>query len=470
MEQVILSAGIDLGTTTSQVIFSRIKLENISYTAVPEIRIKEKEIIYKSKIYFTPLTADNNIDILALRSILQKEYEQAGISRQDISTGAVIITGETSRKENAQQALEGLSAEAGEFVVAEAGPDLESVLAGFGSGAAAASRVWEGAVINFDIGGGTTNAAVFCNEEIQDSFALDIGGRLVRLNKEGTVTYISDRLIPLINEMSLPLKIGDKVELNILKQLTDALAMVLLHICRGQELTVAEQKLFINHGIENKKYKRVMFSGGVAECIYDSSLDGDYVDIHGVNKYGDIGPLLGESIRQMFSQEDEIIVLEPREKIRATVIGAGSYSVRISGSTVIMDDGCVPLKNIPVLRLDHTEQEHEIQEEYKIKRRLYPQTQQIAISFAGKRAPEYSAVKAVAKVLADITRNEGDILLVIVEQDFAKALGMLLRQFARQHHIICLDRIHAAEGDYVDVGKSVSGIVPVAVKTLIFKS
>ncbi len=137
---------------------------------------------------------------------------------------------------------------------------------------------------------------------------------------------------------------------------------------------------------------------------------------------------------------------------------------------MIMDDGCVPLKNIPVLRLHHTEQEHEIQEEYKIKRRLYPQTQQIAISFAGKRAPEYSAVKAVAKVLADITRNEGDILLVIVEQDFAKALGMLLRQFASQRHIICLDRIHAAEGDYVDVGKSVSGIVPVAVKTLIFKS
>ncbi|WP_027396425.1 ethanolamine ammonia-lyase reactivating factor EutA [Anaerovibrio lipolyticus] len=470
MEQEILSAGIDLGTTTSQVIFSRIKLENISYTAVPEIRIKEKEIIYKSKIYFTPMMEDNRIDIPALISILQKEYHLAGIKRQDISTGAVIITGETSRKENARQALQGLSAEAGDFVVAEAGPDLESVLAGFGSGAAAASRVWEGAVINFDIGGGTTNAAVFSNEEIQDSFALDIGGRLVRLDENGKITYISDRLIPLINEMSLPLKIGDKVELNYLRQLTDALAMVLLHICQGQELTAVEEKLFINHGIEYKKFERVMFSGGVAECIYDSSWDGGYVDIREVNKYGDIGPLLGASIRRIFSRECGITLLEPREKIRATVIGAGSYSVRISGSTVIMDDGCVPLTNIPVLHLDHTEQGHELKEEYRRKRRFYPQSQQVAIAFAGKRSPEYSAVKAVAKALADITRNEGDILLVIVEQDFAKALGMLLRQFASQHHVICLDRIHAADGDYVDVGKSVSGIVPVAVKTLIFKS
>ncbi len=470
MEQVILSAGIDLGTTTSQVIFSRIKLENISYTAVPEIRIKEKEIIYKSGIYFTPLTESNHIDIPALKDILQQEYQQAGIRREDISTGAVIITGETSRKENAQQALQGLSAEAGDFVVAEAGPDLESVLAGFGSGAAAASRIWDGEVINFDIGGGTTNAAVFCNEEIKDSFAMDIGGRLVRLDQLGKITYISDRLMPLIQELSLPLTVGMTADHAVLKSLTDALAEVLLHICQGQELTAVEEKLFINHGIDYRKYNRVMFSGGVAECIYDSGLDGENFSVQTISKYGDIGPLLGSSIRQIFSQEKEIIVLEPREKIRATVIGAGSYSVRLSGSTVIMDDSCVPLKNVPVLRLDHPERVEELKEEYNLKRRLYPESQQVAISFAGKRSPEYTAVKAVAKVLADITQNEGDILLVIVEQDFAKALGMLLRQFARQRHIICLDRIHAVEGDYVDIGKSVSGIVPVAVKTLIFKS
>ncbi len=324
MEQVILSAGIDLGTTTSQVIFSRIKLENISYTAVPEIRIKEKEIIYKSGIYFTPLTESNHIDIPALKDILQQEYQQAGIRREDISTGAVIITGETSRKENAQQALQGLSAEAGDFVVAEAGPDLESVLAGFGSGAAAASRIWDGEVINFDIGGGTTNAAVFCNEEIKDSFAMDIGGRLVRLDQLGKIIYISDRLMPLIQELSLPLTVGMTADHAVLKLLTDALAEVLLHICQGQELTAVEEKLFINHGIDYRKYNRVMFSGGVAECIYDSGLDGENFSVQTISKYGDIGPLLGASIRQIFSQEKEIIVLEPREKIRATVIGAGS--------------------------------------------------------------------------------------------------------------------------------------------------
>ncbi|ORU01203.1 Ethanolamine utilization protein EutA [Anaerovibrio sp. JC8] len=476
MEQEILSAGIDLGTTTSQVIFSRISLENISYTAIPEVRIKNKEIIYKSRIYFTPLTDSNQIDIGALQSILQEEYELAGIKRQDISTGAVIITGETSRKDNAQQALQGLSNEAGDFVVAEAGPDLEAVLAGFGSGAAAASRVWEGNVINFDIGGGTTNAAVFCNEELKDSFALDIGGRLVRLDEQGKILYISDRIKPLIKSLSLPLAEGQPATMEGLKQLTDALARVLLHICHGMELGEAEGTLFINHGIENRKYSRVMFSGGVAECIYSDAAAAEDMgkfadgDISSVGRFGDMGPLLGASIREAFAEDEDILVLEPREKIRATVIGAGSYSLSLSGSTVIMDDGCVPLKNIPVLRLDHPDRVQELSEEYRRKRRLYPDTQQVAISFAGSRAPEYVAVRALAQSLAEVTRNEGDILLVIVEHDFAKALGMLLRQFASQRHIICLDRIHAVEGDYVDVGKTVSGIVPVAVKTLIFKS
>ncbi len=468
MEQEIISAGIDLGTTTSQVIFSRICWENISYTAVPEIRIKKKEIIYKSDIHFTPLTPDNHIDIPAIRTILRDEYRMAGIRRQDITTGAVIITGETARKENAQQAMQGLCAEAGDFVVAEAGPDLESVLAGFGAGAAEYSRELAGNVVNFDIGGGTTNGAVFCNEELQDSFALDIGGRLVRLDEANRLLYVSQRLRPLLDKLSLPLKVGEKASFEALKQLADALADVLLRIAQGKELDEAAQALFIGHGLRPQKYAHVMFSGGVAECIYGRGKAPDNLEM--VSCFGDFGPLLGASIRQTFQGLGDIQLLEPKEKIRATVIGAGSYSVRLSGSTVIADDSCVPLKNIPVLRLDHPEQVEQLPEEYSRKRRLYPASQQVAISFAGSCAPDYARLKRLAECLVEITRQEGEILLVIVEQDFAKALGMLLTRYAAGRHIICLDRIHAAEGDYVDVGKSMAGIVPVAVKTLIFKS
>jgi ethanolamine utilization protein EutA len=467
MEREILSVGIDFGTTTSQVIFSRICLENISYTAIPEVRVKSKEIFYKSGIYFTPLNVQAEIDISVLKDILTTEYSRAGVQREEISTGAMIITGETARKGNAELALHGLSADAGDFVVAEAGPDLESVLAGYGAGTADISRNLEGEVINFDIGGGTTNAAAFCNGDLEEAFALDIGGRLIRFDESMRIEYISLRLEPLLKQLNLKLRVGEEVSFSCLKKLTDALAEIILRISRGEPLLEAEQALFIAHGIRQRKFSKVMFSGGVAECIY---ADGEEMTNEWLGRFNDIGPLLGVSIRQYFQNAADISVLIPKEKIRATVIGAGGYSVKLSGSTVITDDSCVPLKNIPVVHIENPDSSELLHAEYMMKRRLYPSAQQVAIAFSGITAPGYQQLRILAQNLAREAAEDSGILLVLVEYDFAKALGLLLHQYAEGKRVICLDSICARDGDYVDVGQSVAGIVPVAVKTLIFES
>jgi len=135
MHEVILSVGIDIGTTTTQLVFSRLTIENLasSYT-VPRISIVNKEIIYKSPIYFTPLTSPVEIDANAVKKIVEIEYAAAGIKPDQVQTGAVIITGETARKQNANLVLSALSKMAGDFVVATAGPDLESVLSARGAG------------------------------------------------------------------------------------------------------------------------------------------------------------------------------------------------------------------------------------------------------------------------------------------------------------------------------------------------
>ena len=56
MKEVINSVGIDIGTSTTQLIFSKLTIENMatSYT-VPRISIVDTEVVYKSDIYFTPL-------------------------------------------------------------------------------------------------------------------------------------------------------------------------------------------------------------------------------------------------------------------------------------------------------------------------------------------------------------------------------------------------------------------------------
>ena len=162
MRQEIKSIGIDIGTSTTQLVFSRIVVENVagSYN-VPRVSIVDKEVIYRSKIYFTPLRSATEIDAEAVKKIVKDEYEAAGMTPADLSTGAVIITGETARKQNANEVLEALSDFAGDFVVATAGPDLESVLAARGAGTDTISEEHRTAVANLDVGGGTTNIAVY---------------------------------------------------------------------------------------------------------------------------------------------------------------------------------------------------------------------------------------------------------------------------------------------------------------------
>ena len=153
MQEIIFSVGIDIGTSTTQLIFSRLTIENeaTSYV-VPRINIVKKEVIYRSDIYFTPLLSATEIDMEKVKQIIRKEYEKANMKPEDLTTGAVIITGETARKQNASIVLEALSEMAGDFVVATAGPDLESVLSAKGAGADAISKKDRIVVANLDVG------------------------------------------------------------------------------------------------------------------------------------------------------------------------------------------------------------------------------------------------------------------------------------------------------------------------------
>lgn len=468
MTEEILSVGIDIGTTTSQVIFSKLTLENSSFTAVPEVSIKDKEIIYRSDVHFTPLTMDDTIDIPAIEALIDAEYAKAGVRREDIGTGAIIITGESSRKENARRAVMGLSRHAGDFVVASAGPDLESVLAGYGAGAGDYSKHTAKPVVNFDIGGGTTNASVFVDNTIEDSFALDIGGRLLRVDEMNRLTYVSERIKPLIQELGLNISVGQDADVATLCELTDAFAQVLLKICDQAPLSDAEAQLYINHKDKGQVIDAVMFSGGVAECIYD---EGDApLTLDDLQRYGDIGPFVGRSVAKVFSNAPHIQLLVPNEKIRATVIGAGSYSVRLSGTTVLANDDLAPLKNIPVIAIDHVDDTQRLKAELSLKQRMYEPGQQLAVALSCETVNDYVSMKKVAKALAEGGKDLGPVLLVIVREDYAKALGLLLQKYSQGQPVICLDRINVAQGDYVDIGKSVAGIVPVVVKTLIFQS
>ena len=161
-ETVLVSVGIDIGTTTTQVILSRLTLVNVMPgSQVPRVEITRKSIVYMGEIHFTPFVDRERVDGGKIRRIVEQEYAAAGIRMEDIDTGAVIITGEAAKKENASEIIHALAEVAGDFVVATAGPDLESIIAGKGSGAEAISKKLHARIANIDVGGGTSNIAVF---------------------------------------------------------------------------------------------------------------------------------------------------------------------------------------------------------------------------------------------------------------------------------------------------------------------
>jgi ethanolamine utilization protein EutA len=176
-EQWITSMGLDLGTSTTKMIISRLRLVNTGGRAsLPRIQIAERQLVYASPIYTTPLRTHDEIDMQAISDLIQQEYEKAKVSLGGIQTGAVIITGETATKKNAEYVVHSLAHRAGDFVVATAGADLEAILAGKGSGASRRSLEYRGVIANIDIGGGTANTAFFEQGEPIGTLTFHVGG------------------------------------------------------------------------------------------------------------------------------------------------------------------------------------------------------------------------------------------------------------------------------------------------------
>ncbi len=471
----ILSAGIDIGTSTTQLIFSKIKLKNIGgFGKIPEIKIVSKDIIYKSDIYFTPLHSADEIDGAAVSKIIQSEYKKAKIAPDDLSTGAVIITGESSRKKNAKEVVEAISEIAGDFVVATAGADLESVLAGKGSGAGLLSENELKHVVNLDIGGGTTNICYFIDGEVADTACLDIGGRLVKISNN-KIIYISDKIKKLIAYLNLDIhegKIASRIEL---KKLTDLMAEILAESVlishKGKWLDFIKTNRLLS--IESTP-DIITFSGGVALCMQSNYASDDWL------KFGDIGILLAESISQNPAFE-KVRIENALETMRATVIGAGNYSMSISGSTIEYTQNVFPLKSIPVARikLDCSKDIPFIKEEMHKALRLYDEfindtNQLIAFSMKGPACPSFNDIDMISSEIVSLYENEfadDAMWIIIIENDIGKALGQALKRKRKSSgNIICLDGIKCTSGDYIDMGEPVANgkVIPVILKTLVF--
>lgn len=471
----VTSVGIDIGSSTSHLVFSKLTLkrETSFFNMSNRFILANRDIIYEGNIIFTPLIDRYTIDIEAIIKFCEDEYKKAGITKEMVDTGAVIVTGETAKKQNAAEIINRLSSEGGKFVSAVAGPNFEALLGAMGSGIVEQSRKKQRTILNVDVGGGTSNIAISSKGNVLSTSCINIGGRLLGIDEEFKIWRIDEPSAFLMKELNMNYKLGDIIPENDVKTISREYAKALLEVMRGPATSKIAKELMMTDDLDfSIPIDDFSFSGGVAEMIYGRN--------NVYEEFNDIGKYLADEIN-LLVEEQGLSIIEPENKIRATVIGAGAFSLSISGSTCYVDkDVVLPQINIPVLPVNIKREEFNhknIKKEVERAFKNYDMKEDediVALYF--KDFIDHSdnilstLAKAIESSLPHSVRQKKPIILIF-SMDIAKVLGIAIhRETLIQNNLICLDELILESGDFIDIGAPLySGqAYPITVKSLVF--
>lgn len=473
-----MSVGLDIGTCTTKLVVSRLTLaERGSLYTISRDEITERKLLYASPICRTPLLDPITLDAAQLTEFLEAELATAGVALADIGSGAVIMTGETATKTNAEALLHRLAEQAGAFVVATAGSDLEAIMAGKGSGAAVRSLTRHHTVANMDIGGGTANVAWFRNGIPIATVTFHMGGSVIRLQADGTVTYVSSAIKRWLDEQGMLMVPGQIVNIHELRELTRRMARAVGQFVAGSPDKAGNELLLLGQRPNQLPHAdEWMLSGGIAELLSRPAI----LELAEVTTYDDIGPLLAQVIRETWT-ELGLPLVKAGHMQRATVIGAGLQSVELSGSTIHVDADTLPIRNVPIVTL-HLQQEPvrlatALKDLLQQASQLYGTSNQtpfgIALITEQEQSYTYKHLQVLAsQLIPQLTSyfTHQHTIVMLCDQDMAKALGQLLSLGCQgSPRIVCIDGISLDFGDYIDLGELIGNrTIPVIVKTLLF--
>jgi ethanolamine utilization protein EutA (predicted chaperonin) len=460
----LTSVGIDIGSSTSHLMFSQLL---IGYPSLHQRRpmVLDRRVIARSPILLTPFTGDWNIEAAPLLELVDATFQAAGLAREDIDTGAVIITGEAARRDNARKIAELFSDEAGRFVCATAGPNLETIMAAHGSGAVLKSREEGLTVLNIDVGGGTTKVSVIDVGRIHGTSALNIGARLLAHDEAETLTRLEKAGRRFLADLGYDLSLGAKVPEDLRWRLAARMAHVLFDAVTGEKPPWDD--LYVTAPLADlPALDGILFSGGVSEYIYSRE----------AGVFGDLGPYLGEEIRKE-AEKRGFQIFDSSEGIRATVIGASQYTVQLSGETIHVPEAAnLPVRNLRVFVV-HVDWESPVtaRSETAVKKALSERDPEVrgapfALAFSSPPFIGYGAVQELAKgidvALASLPVEDRPDALVF-EQNVGRVVGGIL---SSKWNLPCVDEINLSELDFIDVGEVVEGegFVPVVIKSLAF--
>ena len=471
----LTSVGIDIGSAGTQIIFSRLNLRRLGEDLSSRYYVVSRETVFQSQVSLTPYQSERRIDEMALGAIIDGAYAAAGMHPDQVDTGAVILTGEALRRENAQAIAGVLAEQGGEFVCATAGHRMEAMLAAYGSGAARVSHDRGMRILNVDIGGGTTKLALVEAGRVSAMAAVHLGGRLQVVDENRRIVRLDPAGRSHAASAGYQWIPGDVADASAMARVAEWMADALLACVLARPLPAEVARLFLTDplpipaGIDG-----VMFSGGVAEYVYRRE----------ERDFGDMGRLLGHALRRRIDAGAlPWPLLPPGECIRATALGASEYSVQLSGNTIYVTSPgeLLPRKNLQVLQpaydcdadIDPEQLARSIREHFAAFD-LVEGENDAALALRWRGPPSYERIAALASgicrgLAATIARRKP--IYIMLDGDVAQTLGAILREdMGIACEILVIDGVTLLDFDYIDLGRirMPSQTVPVTVKSLVF--
>jgi ethanolamine utilization protein EutA len=465
------SVGIDIGSSTSHLIFSLITLRREGASLSGKFKVTAREVLYRSPIMLTPYLSATRIDTDEVNKFIQEAYKEAGLTPEDVDTGAVIITGEALKKENAQPIVENFAKYSGKFICAAAGHNHEALLAAYGCGAVDLSKAEHKTVLNVDMGGGTTKFSLVEDGVVSQTASINVGARLIAFDENNIMTRIEDAGRTMMKKIGYDVELGQTISEQMKEDFGAYMAKILFGVIEEGPNSPMARSLMVTPPFVNyrgfKQIQHIVFSGGVSEHVYDRD----------PTAYGDIGPVLGRHMREYLKQLPKDILREPVEGIRATVIGAGEYTIQASGNTsYVSNEKALPVHGLKVIQaaIRDTDSVGEALTLSLRKFDLERFTSGLALSLNVGGVPDYQSVRRIAEGIAEILKEADDAecpLYLTLDLDIAKSLGGMLKdEFKVSRDIIAVDGIEVGDLDYIDIGEclGITEVIPVTVKSLMF--
>src|SRR5215470_16132109 len=450
----LFTIGIDIGSSTSHLLFAKVLLQRRSQGLSSRFVVVHRQVIWRSPIMLTPFLPDGIIDAVKLGAFIADCYLEAGFARDDVDSGAVILTGEAIKRRNARAIDELFAAQAGKFVCATAGHKLECTLAAH------------------DFGGGTTKLALIDRGAFLGVAAIAVGGRLIATDEGGDFTRVDGSARRVADALGIGIDAAALANPAARHAIARRLATIAADYILGVASDPLGQSLLLTDPLPRTAVPTaITFSGGVSEYLFG----------YESRDYGDIAKPLAEELRAEIKRRTALTLIDPGQRIRATVIGASQFTVQVSGKTIHLPRrGVLPVHNVPVVRvgLDLTGAIDGAAITTAIAAALarldLAPDARVAIALSWHGDPDYARIAAAGSaVMAAVAQNgrRREPLLLMIDGDIGKTIGRILtEELGFKGDLVSIDGVELAELDFVDVGELISppGVVPVVIKSLLF--